>query len=119
MIILQDISGVSIVANWGDDMNDDNVDIAKEVRSCEDYASNIFSENDQDRNGLLNQFEWTDPTYDLNVDNQIDIKELKQGLCSCDSELEIVWYNLTSTESPLKTCHLYSGVIPFPERCRC
>ena len=91
MIILQDISGVSIVANWGDDMNDDNVDIVKEVMSCEDYASNLFSENDQDRNGLLSQFEWTDFIYDLDGDNQIDIKELKQGLCSCDSELEIVW----------------------------
>ena len=91
MIILQDISGVSIVANWGGDMSDDDVDSIKEIMSCEDYASNLFSENDQDRNGLLSQFEWTDSTYDLNVDNQINIKELKQGLCSCDSELEIVW----------------------------
>ena len=72
-------------------MNDDNVDIVKEVMSCEEYASNLFSENDQDRNGLLSQFEWTDFIYDLDGDNQINIKELKQGLCSCDSELEIVW----------------------------
>ena len=69
MIILQDISGVSIVANWGDDMNDDNVDIVKEAELG--GASNLFSENDLDRNGLLSQFEWTDSTYDLDDDTQI------------------------------------------------
>ena len=91
MIVLKDISGVSIVANWGEETSDDNVENDNKIISCEEYSSNLFSEIDQDRNGMLSQFEWTDSTYDLNNDNQIDSKELKQGLCSCDSELEIVW----------------------------
>ena len=52
--------------------------------------------------------------YDLDDDNQIDIKELRQGLCSCDSELEIVWSQFDLDRISTQDLSSIRGVIPFP-----
>ncbi len=115
---ISEISDVNIVANWVySDFLEPNVEEPivepKADDSCRDVAEQIMKITDSNSDGLIDPDEFTNSksdydveSYDYSVmdrnsDGDIEFTELLQETCNCESELWIVFDQLSNENEPV------------------